>query len=108
MAIVGKFNQRTETMAQKNWKKLFTDLSNYLFTKNNWDLARYIFLTFKNHLKPTHCNNEIIYDCFLSEYDSFSSMYSEIQKHIWSKRCSDDNCQLTGKKSGKSSYFSLK
>ena len=68
ISIVGKFNKNIATVDHP-WKKLISDLSEYLFTKNSWDLARLSFLVFKNHIKYSFCNNEFLYDCFLSEYD---------------------------------------
>ena len=105
MAVVGKFNNSILLMKDKSWKNFFIELSKYVITQNNWDLARYCFLTFKNHIVSTINNNESLTDCFLSEYDSYMNLYNEKQEYKWEKKCIDENSKS---KSGYSSSFSLK
>ena len=86
MAIVGKFNKRVDLITRENWKKLFTELSKYVFTQNNWDLARYCFLTFKNHMASVRNNKDISYDCHGSEYPAYMDIYNEVQIIEWEQQ----------------------
>ena len=102
MGFVAKFNKKFESVTRTDWKKLFTDMSNYVFIQNNWDLARLSFLTFKNHSRAVRSNNDISYDCFGSEYDAYMGLYNDMQTFKW------EQLDSASPKSGLSSLFSLK
>ncbi len=89
-------------MAESNWKKMFTDLKNYIFVKKSWDLARYTFLTFKQNIIKSDLKTVI--DCFRSEFDGYMALYNCHQIYKWEKSCKICNRFNTGE----SCSFSLR
>ena len=106
MATIGKINNHIKTLADKNLKSFIMDLYNYVFIKNNWDLARFTFLNFKKHL-PFYINrqNETEWNCFLSEYEAYMSIYNVYQGYDWTQICHEKSCRS---RSGCSFLFRLR
>ncbi len=106
LAAVGKFNKSFNSIINNDLKKLIMELTRYVFMQNNWDLARFSFLNFKKHLKPrNNQNNEIEWNCFLSEYEAYMCVYNEFQLYDWTKTCREKDCRP---KTGCSPSFILK
>lgn len=75
--------------------------------KNEWHLARIQWLRFSNFVQITKDQN-IIYNCFSSEYESYYSSYSKYQNHSWSYSCNSLKCKNSSIKNENSSAFILK
>jgi hypothetical protein len=109
IAIVFNYNNNISNIRiDLNWSNLFNDLKNYIFIKESWDLARYSFLTFKNHIKSQDLkdksSNICSINCFGSEYDSYLNIYNELQTYKWTVFCK--SCNRV--ESGVSCSFSLR
>lgn len=83
------------------------DIIQYI-SLNDWNIARLKWIEYNQIPKKIICQkNNIVYNCFLSEYESFYKTISTFQSFTWFCKCPSKHCKLNVMTKQNSSAFKL-
>ncbi|RNA40666.1 hypothetical protein BpHYR1_023155, partial [Brachionus plicatilis] len=109
--IVSKKNNFSTTSKSysTNYFEKFLRETNSCLDRNNWNLVRLLWVRNNKAIRQTIIEkDQIVYNCFGSEYDTYYSIFSKFQSYKWSSECQNRSCLFNSQTEDVSSSFILK